>query len=318
MIAGPQHRDRQLAHRRAHELLGLVLRALVAVVELLAGVEVLLVDRAAAVARDHRGRPVDDALEPRRIAREVEHRARAADVDPPRGLVVDAHEVDAGEVMDPGQLFRQRAVLGARQPEVHVADVADEDLGAIAGAERLEQLRRPRAANLSRASTKSFVSGSAARSFAIIRFAVNAGKPVTSATLVARERDAGPSRACARAAVRGSGRTAPRSSATTRSTSRASAVEVAVFSITQVAAASLSASGSLRGDPRARVVGVRPIARDQPRCWTSGGAATTTGRRAPRGRGSRRAAPPRRTRRWRRHRPTSRSRLRSRRRSADA
>ena len=82
---------------------------------------------------------MDDSLE-RGVAGELEHGARAADVDPPRGVVVDAHEVDAGEVMDPGDLLRQRAVLAAREAEIHVADVADEHLGAVAGAQRVEQV----------------------------------------------------------------------------------------------------------------------------------------------------------------------------------
>ena len=111
-------------------------------------------------------------------------------------------------------------------------------------------------------------------------------------------------RAVARRAARGAvgrrrriGRSFASISATTRSTWCSSAARSPAFVITQVAAASLAASGSLRGDPRARVVGREAVARDHARApGPRAVPARRSARRARCARGSRRAARPRRTR----------------------
>ena len=216
-----------------------------------------------AIARDHRRRPVHHALEPRRIARELEHGARAADVDPARGVVVDAHEVDAGEVVDPRQLLRQRAVLGARQPEVHVADVADQHLGAIAGVERLRAAASASARELVAREHVELGLGLGGEQLRDHPRRGERRKP-------GDERDLAPP-ASVRGAVavaRAGARIGPcfaSISATTRSTCAGERVEIAVVVDHPRRGRELVGERRLRGDPRARVVEREPVACDEPR-----------------------------------------------------
>ena len=121
------------------------------------------------------------------------------------------------------------------------------------------------AANFSRASTKSLVWGSAASSLAIMRFAVNAGNPVSNATSRRSSANRPVVASCFGLCATRIGPNFCSMSATTRSTSRASASRSPWFSITQVAAASLSASGACASDPLRRFVDRQPVARDEPR-----------------------------------------------------
>ena len=109
-------------HRLAHPQLGLELGRLVVVLEPLPERELVLVDRALAVAGHVGGAHVVQALEPLAVLAELEHVAGAVHVHALRDLERHREVVDGGQVVGPrsarrrgGRRSRRRAPAGARR-----------------------------------------------------------------------------------------------------------------------------------------------------------------------------------------------------------
>src|SRR3954469_19812074 len=108
---------------RRDEPLGLVLGALVGVAEARAAARVVLVDDAAPVAGDVRGRDVREALEIRAGPGEVQHLARARDVDDARLLEREIERDGRRTVDDRADALRGRLPAIA-EAEPRSGDVA--------------------------------------------------------------------------------------------------------------------------------------------------------------------------------------------------
>ena len=138
--ARAQHLDRQVAGVLAHESLGLVLGLLVGVVELLADVEVALVEDAVVAAGDVRRRHVREPLETAvalAAMREVEHAPRPLDVDRAR-LVERQRELDRrGRVDDRADPAGDRLGLPGAHAEPGPRQVARHRGDALGGGARV-------------------------------------------------------------------------------------------------------------------------------------------------------------------------------------
>ena len=125
---GPDDGDRQVRPGALHQALGFVLGLFVGVAEALTLLELVFGDHPHAIARHVAGAEVHQALQLRALARQLEHRARAVDVHLARDVTRHAQVADGREVEDVRRLFDQALVLGPREAQVHVDDVAFDHL----------------------------------------------------------------------------------------------------------------------------------------------------------------------------------------------
>jgi hypothetical protein len=122
--ARPQDLERNAVGLLAERELGLELRALVRIPELLAHVELVLAEQAAGLAGHVCRGHVAESLEPVAAARELEHAARALDVDAPRLLEREVEGDGCGAVHHKRHLAAQPRGGLLVKPEAGLFDVA--------------------------------------------------------------------------------------------------------------------------------------------------------------------------------------------------